>query len=310
VVLGAAALVFAARRHTRTGLRPLLLALGAAGLLSLPWYAWGFPAQLRHGLPPGGSAISLARFLEGLVHLVYLNVRLGGPLVRLLFLASGAIVLAFALLAGLRLLLTQRPGVETPAWFVLVTGAFVLPAWSSMAAWIMPRAGFEWRYIAAAVVPLSILVASEVHAPGPLLRLRLSAAGLAMIAAFSLGMLNVFDPGREDNRGAVRAILARAQEGDAVVAAEWQPRLFPHSGAWNYYAPRLRRPGQELPLLLEYQDDFTFPPGTDLSVHQRVFFLGRSIPNDMPILLALRREFGRETAENFGMSICVVQFAR
>lgn len=310
VTVAAAAVVLLWRPEVRRHLRSLVLALGIAGLFSLPWYALGFPAQLRHGLPPGGSAISPQRFLEGMVHLEYLNVRLGGPVLRWLFVGCGAIVLGLALLTGARIFLRRRAADGSPAELLLAAGAFALPAWSSAVAWLWPRAGYEWRYIAAAVAPLVVLVALGAHAPGRFHRLRVGAAGLAIVAALWLSVLNVFDPGREDNRRAVGAILARARPGDAVVAAEWQPRIFPHSGAWNYYAPRLLGAGQSVPLLLAHCADFSFPPGTDLSPYRRVFFFGRSIPNQVPLLLALRAEFGQETVESFGMSIQLVTFER
>lgn len=309
VIAGSALLLAALQRALRPRLRPLLVALGLAGVLCLPWYAWGFPAQLAHGLAPGGSTVSPLRLVEGLVHLVYLNVRLGGALARSAFLAGGAVVLGLALHTSLRALrVTGQPRRAT--WLVLVAGAFALPAWSALASWITPRAGFEWRYIAGAVTPLALLAGQGAFAPGMGAGLRRGALGLALAAAFALSLLNVRDPGREDNRAAVRSIVARLEVGDAVVAAEWQPRLFPHSGAWSFYAPRYLPPGQAAPTLIDYQDDFTFLPGTELGAFRRVFVLARSIPDHMPFLQDLRREFPGETAEPYGMSIWLLTFER
>lgn len=310
-VLGGAALGLACLRAELRPVRGRLLgAFAGAALLSAPWYAWGFPAQLAHGLAPGGSAVSPLRLAEGVVHLVYLNVRLGGAGPRLAFLAAGAVVTGLAAWAALRVVTRERARPESATWLVVVAGAFLLPAWSALASWITPRAGFEWRYIAGAVTPLALLAARGAVAPEALAGARRAALGFALAAALALALLNVRDPGREDNRAAVRAILARLAPGDAVVAVEWQPRLFPHSGAWRFYAPRYLAEGAALPPLLEHEDDFTFAPGTELGAFRRVFVLARSIPDHMPFLQDLRREFARETAEPYGMSIWLLTFAR
>lgn len=309
VIVTACVLVGWLHGELRSGLWRLLGALVVAGVLSLPWFVLGFPAQLAHDLPPGGSDVSFERLAEGLVHLVYLNLRLGGVL-RPFFLGGGAVLLGLALLATVDLVVKERKSAASGAWLVILASAVLLPAWSALASYLMPRAGFEWRYIAGAVAPLAMLTARGAFLPGPLPGLRRIAVGAAIVAALVLCGINVRDPGRENNRDAVRAIVTRADAGDAVVAAEWQPRLFPHSGAWNYYAPRLLPPGRELPHLVDFLPDFTFPPGTDFSPYRRVFFMGRSIPDHMPMLLDLRKQFPRETKELFGMSIWMLTFER
>jgi 4-amino-4-deoxy-L-arabinose transferase-like glycosyltransferase len=303
--------VLIARFHplARGGVSSLIRPLLVATALSVPWYAWGFTAQLAHGLAPGGAATSLGLLLEGLVHMVYLNLRLGGDLGRLLFLAAGGAYLALAGWSAASLLLRWRDG-DRPAWLLVVVAAFLIPAWSALVVALVPRAGFEWRYIAGAVVPLALLFGHGAVAAGPLKRLRLLAAGYCVVSALALCALNVRDPGREDNRSAVRAVLARAQPGDGIVAVDWQPRLFPHSGAWNFYAPRLRQPGQELPVTIPYTDDFAFPPGTELSGFRRVFFLGRSIPGGVALLRRLHGEFVQVHEEQHGYSITLLVFER
>jgi 4-amino-4-deoxy-L-arabinose transferase-like glycosyltransferase len=310
VIAGACVLVAWLHDELRQGLWRMLGALGVAAVLSLPWFALGFPAQLAHDLPPGGSEVSFGRLAEGLVHLVYLNLRLGGTGLRVVFLGAGAILLGLALLAATQLVVKERRGAASGTWLVILATAVLLPAWSALASWLMPRAGFEWRYIAGAVAPLALLTARGAYWPGPFARVRRIAVGAAIVAALVLCVINVRDPGRENNRDAVRAIVTRAAPGDAVVAAEWQPRLFPHSGAWNYYAPRLLPPGRELPHLVDFLPDFTFPPGTDFSPYRRVFFMGRSIPDHMPMLLDLRKQFPHETKELYGMSIWMLTFER
>lgn len=310
VVVGACVIVAFLHDELRPGFWRMVGALGVAAVLSLPWFALGFPAQLAHDLPPGGSEVSFGRLAEGLVHLVYLNLRLGGTVLRPVFLAGGAVLLGLAALAALEIGVKEREHTASGAWLVILACAVLLPAWSALASWLMPRAGFEWRYIAGAVAPLALLTARGAFAPGPLARLRRVAAAAAVVAALVLCAINVRDPGRENNRDAVRAIVTRADAGDAVVAAEWQPRLFPHSGAWNYYAPRLVPPARELPHLVDFLPDFTFPPGTDFSPYRRVFFMGRSIPDHMPMLLDLRKQFPHETKELYGMSIWMLTFER
>ena len=56
----------------------LMLALAAGVVPALPWYALGFPVQIAHGLAPGGSSTSLARSLEGIVHLFFFDISLAG----------------------------------------------------------------------------------------------------------------------------------------------------------------------------------------------------------------------------------------
>lgn len=310
VVLVPCALLLA-RFHPRgRGTRALVTGLAAAAALSLPWYAWGFTAQLAHGLAPGGAETSPWILVEGLVHMVYLNLRLGGEHGRLVFALAAAVFLGLTVLAVLRLVVRERGEPGAPAWLLLALAGFLIPAWSALIATLVPRAGFEWRYIAGAGVPLALLGARGAFQEGALATLRRGGGVFAAAAACALCVLNIRDPGREDNRSAVRAVLARAREGDGIVAPDWQPRLFPHSGAWNYYAPRLRRPDESLPVLIPYTDDFAFPPGTDLARFERVFFLGRSIPDGVAILRSLRAEFEQVSAEQHGYSIYLLVFER
>lgn len=296
----------AARGGVMGVLRPLLV----AAALSAPWYAWGFPAQLGHGLAPGGAQTSPLLLFEGMVHMVFLNVRLAGDVGRLLLLGAGVAYLGLATFGAGRIVLRERGGAHGPGWLLLVVAGFLIPVWSAVVVALVPRAGFEWRYIAGAVVPLALLFAQGASCLGPWLRLRSLVAWGSVVAALALCGLNIVDPGREDNRSAVRAVLALARPGDGIVAADWQPRLFPHSGAWNYYAPRLRQPGQEVPVTIPYTDDFALEPGTDLSGFRRVFFLGRSIPDTVALLRQLRAEFVQVHEEQHGYSIFLLVFER
>ncbi len=304
LVIGGTALVLVVfhprLRAARSG---LLRGFAAAALLSTPWFLFGFREQLLgHDLAPGGSSVTPLRFLESLVHLVYLNIGLAGTL-RPLVLFAGALTLVAAGCGALRL---ARTAERLP----LVAAGLGLPVWSAAFALAFPRGGFEWRYLAGAIVPFTVLVAAAAAGPGPLLRLRRGLAAFLVVAAAGLALANVPDPGGENYAGGVRSILARLRPGDAVVAADWQPRLFPHSGGWNWYAPRLATPRRALPPLLEHTDDFALAAGVELERYERVFVIGRSLPTDVPLFLRLRSAFDTEQASVFGRSVWVVLFSR
>ena len=117
--------------------------------------------------------------------------------------------------------------------------AFGIPALAALVTQLTPRAGFEWRYVSGALVALCWLAAAAGTEEGAWRRVRaLGAAGVAL-AALVISLANLADPGEEDYRGAVTALLAEARPGDKVVAADWQPELFPHALGYRYYAAEL-----------------------------------------------------------------------
>jgi len=279
----------------------------AAALACAPWALWGLRAQLAHDLPPGGSSVSLPRLAEAQVHLLLANVRLAGVL-RPAVLAAGAASIPLGLLGCLRLLRDPRPGVRALGAF-LAAGAFLLPVWSAGVARVLPRSGFEWRYLAGSIVPFAVAVAAAWGGTGWLGGVRRGGVALVALAALALSLRQIPDPGSEDYAGGARAILARAGPDDFVVAAEWQPRIFPHGMGWEYY---LGRSGLEHPPRpLEHDDDFRLAPGEPWrATGGRVFVLSRSLPGDAPLLRTLRAAFADEEARTYGGGVWVSVFSR
>lgn len=288
--------------------RALLLALALGGLCATPWYLLGFPAQLEHGLPPGGSSISIQRLLEGLVHLVLWNLSIGGPVLRAVFLVASALVLALAL-TGLGA--SWRAGArerKSALPLLLGLGAFAAPALTALLAWLVPRAGYEWRYLAGALAPFVLLVGSEACATGHAARLRRSGLSCVCACATLLAALNVVDPGGEDYRGAVSAVAARICPADAVVAVDAQPQLFPQALAWDYYWARAGR-GLPVPRRLATRGYALVAP-QELSNVPRVFCCLRSLPAECHLLRQLRQVFPREEVQPFGRSVYLHVFSR
>jgi hypothetical protein len=104
-------------------------------------------------------------------------------------------------------------------------------------------------------------------------------------------------------------ILARATDDDAVVAADWQPALFPHGLAYEYYAARSRS-SAALPERLAVAEAFSLADGARLAGLERVFCCLRSVPNGCALLRALRAEFPSEEVVVFGRSVYVHVFTR
>jgi len=309
-VLGATVLgllVFADAYRPRR--RAFLGAALAVGVACLPWFALGFRHQLTHELSPGGSEVSRTLLAEGMVHLVFLNLSLGGTLARVVFLAAGGALVAATLFSGWRLVRPAPHRVPTSAGVLWLAGAWMLPTWTAVAAALSARAGFEWRYLVGALPPFALLVGAAVGA-GPLLSTRRLVVALALVAAAWLSVLNVLDPGRENYKGAVRRTLALSTGDDAVLAADWSPRIFPHGLAWDYYAPRLAAAGQALPHRLEHTDEFDLVPGTALATYPRVFAMLRSIPEGTAMIERLRAEFATEKTETPGAAIYLIVYER
>ncbi len=282
--LAALALVaFASEYRPRT--RALLAAFGLGGLLALPWYLLGFPAQLEHGLSPGGSETDLQRLLEGLVHLVLWNISVGGPQLRAVFLAGAAALLALALAGWCSLSRDRRRALPV----LLGAGAFAAPALAALSAWLLPRAGYEWRYLAGALAPFVLLVGSEACAGGPAARLRHGALWFVCASATLLAVLNSRDPGEEDYQGAVREIAARIAPGDAVVAADFQPPFFPQGLGWDFYWSRFAT-GKPPPTRLPVKQ-FALASPAGLQGVPRVYCCLRSLPSRCALLVKLRSEF-------------------
>lgn len=277
------------RRALRASAAPLLLAL----LLSLPWYLTGFVTQLRHGLPPGGDDASLAGLAEAFVHLFFLNVRLGGPFLRILFIAAGVAVPSLAAwgLAGL----WRRDRARGPA-LVLGLVAFAAPLAACVLAMLVPRAGFTWHYLLPSAPAMAVLAGAGLAA-GPGLRVRRAVFGASLGSAALLTMLHVRSPGTEDYPGGIRFVLEHLEPGDAVLVAELQPPLFPQGQPWDYYAPRLTdRP----PPRLEIDSSFRLGDPGALGRARRVFLVGSALQPGLGLLRTLREGFQSETRHAYG----------
>ncbi len=307
-VLALALLVLAlARPRHRAPLRGMAFALGGAAALSAPWYLWGFLHQLlEHDLAPGGSAVSPTILAEAMVHLLYVRISLGGDVLRLVFLGGATLACLVSVIGAVRWW-RHPPGSGLPgSALLLAAAAFGVPAWTAVLAWLFPRAGFEWRYLAGAVGPFAVLVAGRTIFTRP--ALHRTVLGVIGTSAVLLCVLHVRDAGREDYEGATRFALAELGAEGAVLAADWQPRIFPHSLGWDYYAGRMRG-SEAVPTRVPFTDDFALAPEAELA-YPRVVCVLRSIPNDVPLLLALREHFPHEEAKRFGEAIWVLTFSR
>jgi 4-amino-4-deoxy-L-arabinose transferase-like glycosyltransferase len=282
----------------------LFRALVGAGVLALPWYALGFPTQLGHGLAPGGSHTSPAVLAEGLFHLVFWNISVAGPAWRWVFLLSGL------LLGGLVVLgiaeAWRGPRASRVRLVLLLSVALGAPVLSMASALASARAGFEWRYLIGSVVPVALLAAGGDSRPA-LARLRTGLLGLVTVVATILASFNALDPGEEDYRGAIAALLEQSRAGDAVVAADRQPRLFPHSLAWDYYSRRLAR-GRPIPEALPFDDGFALTDPGALEGFPRVWCVLRSMNDGCTLLRQLRRRYPTEVREVFGRAIWLHRF--
>ncbi|MCZ6596654.1 MAG: hypothetical protein O7B99_03345, partial [Planctomycetota bacterium] len=170
---------------------------------------------------------------------------------------------------------------------------------------VFPHAGFNWQYLAGSTAPFALLLGAEASARGLLAPLRRAAVWIVLVGSGVLAGLNAAHPGHEDYRAGVRVVLAQSEPGDGVVAADWQPAFFPHGLGLDYYfaregvAPsRLRR----IPV-----DGYRLDP-RDLAGLERVVVLGRSLPNDIPLLVQLRARFASEDAHRVSRSIWVLVF--
>ncbi len=307
VLVPATVVLCAAVPAYRAAARPLAGALVAAVVLALPWYVWGFRAQLAHDLPPGGSDVGVRKLAEGIVHLLYYNVSLSGVL-RPAYLAAGAVTLLLVAASAVRLVAIGRREGKPALGVLLAVSALVLPAWAALVAALAPRAGFHWTYLAASAGPFALLLGAEAAATGPLAGLRRGATWVVLALALALAVLNARAADREDYRGGVAFVLDHAGAEDALLTADWQPALFPHGAAWDYYAPRLAPADAPLPARFAPEDGFAAPEALFELDPPRVFVLARSLPPELPLFRALRARYANEEAHQFGESIFVVVF--
>jgi 4-amino-4-deoxy-L-arabinose transferase-like glycosyltransferase len=296
----------------RARLGRFVMPVVGATLVSLPWAYFGFIAQFQHRLPPGGDDVSLTGFAEALVHLFFLNIRLGGDALRLAFIASGGLLLVLGAAGALALWRDPRHRVLGA---LLATCAFIVPVEAWIVANVAPRSGFTWHYLLPSAAPLALLAAAgacgttidAVHAwPRALRRALVGAFVLVTALAALLTGLNVATRGTEDFRSAVAALLALHEDGDAVISVEWQPTLFPQGQPYEYYASRLREdPPPRLPMR-----EFWLADVGDLDGVSRVLMMSKSLPTEQHLMQQLRKDFDVVERRSFGWALDVYVWQR
>jgi hypothetical protein len=286
-------------------------ALGVAAFV--PWIVVGLAEQLANDLPSGGSTgryASFAGYVMSLGHLLFLNASLGGEWVSRYVALPGVCVggllgvLGFVRLARGARSTSVCSRTSTALFHLAWVSALVAPAIGLCVAFVLPRAGFNWRYVAGALVPVLVFVAAGVRAK-PWYRLALGgvlAATLALVLA-----VNVLSPGPENFRGAFRYIAEHARAGDAMIVTPLQ--VFRGDEAldgWDYYGPRVQRElgldGSTSPTL--YQRG-AFEGALE---HERVWIYVRK-RYEAHILAALRERYTYEEGTGVDDALSVYLFA-
>ncbi len=305
------------RRDGRPPFPRLLVALATSVLCALPWGLFGLRAQLGHELAPGGSQVSLARLLESVLHLLFHGVGDHGDGLRTAFLVGAGCTAVLALFGILGLVGPARPPEARaatslpgfPARVLVVGFACLLPVWIAAAAWLQPRSGFDWRYLIGASGPFAAVVAAGAALPWlPAHGVRRALTATSLGTLLVLAALTVRHRGHEDYATATDSILSELAPGDAVLAVDWQPRLFPHGIGWEYYAGRAA-PERSRANELRHTDDFRLLEPPEAASFDRVFCLLRSVPNEVACLEHLRTLFATERARAFGRGLYVVTFS-
>ena len=286
-------------------LKPFVAPTLIAAALCLPWYATGFREQLGHELPPGGDNIGIVALGEAFVHMFFLNVRLGGETLRLVYIGSG-IAVFFAAVAGLLMLhFGSHSNRERSAPIFIGTIAFWVPLAATITAAVFARAGFTWHYVLPSAAALALLAAKAADDS----RFARVIVVFVIASALSLSVLNAKSRGTENFRGATQYVVDRLQPNDAVVSVEWQPPLFPQGQPWNYYAPRSQfetLPPASLPI----SRGFFLDNPQDLLQHERVWVISSSLSNEALLFRPLRKDFDEVESQRYGFRPIVVLFER
>ena len=283
----------------RAQLRALLPALGLGVALCLPWVLWGLVQQMGHGLAPGGDDLGWQGLAEAMVHLLFLNIRLGGEGLRLVFIACAGLGLCLGALGAWALISEPQ---RRATGVLLAASAFGVPLVAFALATLIPRAGFTWHYVLPSLPALALLMARATE--GGLPTRLVSAAVLA--GTLVLSVLNLSGSGTEDFPGAVSWVLDEYREGDLVICVEWQPPLFPIGMPWDYYAGRL---SHEPPQREEMDGTHLRRPGR-LNGARRVFVLASRLPLEHGLIRLLEQQFALREHANFGFGREVYLYTR
>ena len=283
----------------RARVRALMPALGLGVALCLPWCLWGLTQQMNHGLPPGGDDLGWQGLAEAMVHLLFLNVRIGGEELRLVFIALAGVGLGLGAFGAWSLM---RERSRRAVGVLLATAAFGVPLIAFTLATLIPRAGFTWHYILPSLPALALLIAraSKIGLPTQL------ASAAVLAGALVLSTLNLRSPGTEDYPGAVGLILDEYQAGDLVVCVEWQPPLFPIGMPWDYYSGRLRAKPPER----EEMNGTHLRRPSRLNSASRVFLLASRLPKEHGLIGLLGEQFALREHTNFGFGREVYLYSR
>jgi hypothetical protein len=283
----------------RARVRALVPALSLGVALCFPWFLWSFTQQMSHGLAPGGDDLGWRGLAEAMVHLLFLNVRIGGEGLRLVFIALAGLGLGLGSF-GAWSLTRERPRRATG--ILLATSAFGVPLVAFALATLVPRTGFTWHYVLPSLSALALLIArgSEMGLPTRL------ASAMVLAGALVLSILNLRGPGTEDYPGAVNLILDEHQAGDLVICVEWQPPLFPIAMPWDYYAGRL---SADPPRREEMNGSHLRRPDR-LNGASRVFVLASRLPKEHGLIRLLEQQFALHKHTNFGFGREVYVYSR
>ncbi|MFT5287769.1 MAG: hypothetical protein ACI8TQ_003957, partial [Planctomycetota bacterium] len=281
---------------------PTIVAL----VLVSPWYLTGFREQLAHQLPPGGANVGLKSLAEAFVHMFFLNVRIGGPTLRIVFIASGALAIVLAGLGLLRLYASRPVSADRSTPVLLGAVAFLVPLATTVTAALFARAGFTWHYVLPSAAALALLAAVQSDRS----RLGRGVLHLVTASALLLSILNAKSVGTEDYRGAVRTVAERFSPGDAVISVEWQPPLFPQAQPWNYYVNRLPATVGASPRALSMSSGFNLDAPAELSQYERIWVLSSYLPDQARLLRTLRESFTQTSTERFGFQPILLVFEK
>jgi hypothetical protein len=272
----------------------------AAAALCLPWYLSSFREQVASNLPPGMTRGSSTDLLEAYLHLLVWGVSLGGPILRLVFIAGAALGVA---LAAAGLVRAARAG-RREAAVVAAALAFGVPLATGLAAMAWRRMGFNWSYVLPSLPPLLLAIAWCAA------RSRLGARLVAVVVAsgLSLSVLHALAPSSEDHRAAVRWVHEHWRADDVLYVADLQGQVFDQGMAWDYYAARVASeyppPYPERRLATPF---FDVDDPAELAGHPRVILMAK-VAEHMPILAKLRALYPRETLRTFGYGVEVYTF--